>query len=201
MLTAPAVTMRVHGYFEVVVQVSDEDVIRQTRHWVSDVIVAENICPFAKREVSRDSVRVSVSRVKKMAMALEDLMREVTWLDEHSSTETTLLVFPTLFRDFEHYLDFVEIADRLLIDQGYEGVYQLATFHPDYCFADAESDDAANYTNRSPYPMVHLLREDSLSQAIEYYGDTSQIPHNNIARLREMGAEEAQRRLAACFDQ
>ena len=181
-------------------QVNDEDVIRQTRHWVSQVIVEENICPFAKREVSRDSVRVSVSRVKKMAMALEELMREVVWLDEHASTETTLLVFPTLFRDFEHYLDFVDIADRLLIDQGYEGIYQLATFHPDYCFADAEPDDAANYTNRSPYPMVHLLREESLSQAIEYYGDTRQIPDNNVARLREMGAEEAQRRLAACFD-
>jgi len=180
-------------------QVSDEDVIRQTRHWVSDVIVAENICPFAQREVSRDSVRVSVSRVKKMAMALETLMLEVAWLDEHASTQTTLLVFPTLFRDFELYLDFVEIADRLLIDQGYEGVYQLATFHPDYCFADAAPDDPANYTNRSPYPMVHLLREESLSQAIEHYGDTRQIPENNIARLREMGAEEAQRRLAACF--
>ena len=180
-------------------QASDEDVIRHTRYWISDVIVAMDICPFAQRELARDSIRVDVSRAKKLALALEELMKEVQWLDEHQATETTLLVFPTLFKDFEHYLDFVELADRLLMDQGYEGIYQLASFHPDYCFADAEPEDAPNYTNRSPYPMVHLLREQSLTQAIEYYGDTQQIPEHNIARMNDIGAAEAQRRLAACF--
>ncbi|MGM0615139.1 MAG: DUF1415 domain-containing protein [Pseudomonadota bacterium] len=181
-------------------QCSDEDVIFHTRRWVSDVIVAMDICPFARRELARDSIRVAVSRVKKLALALEELMKEVQWLDEHPPTETTLLVFPTLFKDFEHYLDFIELAESLLAAQGYEGTYQLASFHPDYCFADADPDDASNYTNRSPYPMVHLLREASLTQAIEYYGDTQQIPENNIAKMNEIGAAEAQRRLAACFD-
>lgn len=186
---------------EVSMQGNDEDVIRHTRRWVSDVIVAMNICPFARRERDRGSIRVAVSRVKKLALALEELINEVQWLDEQPTTETTLIVFPTLFKDFEHYLDFIELADRLLVDQGYEGIYQLASFHPDYCFADAHPDDAPNYTNRSPYPMVHLLREESLSKAIEYYGDTQQIPDHNIARMNEVGAAEAQRRLVACFDQ
>ena len=115
-------------------------------------------------------------------------MVEVQWLDEHSETATTLLVFPTLFKNFDHYLDFVELAESMLVDQGYEGVYQLATFHPDYCFDGAEPDDAANYTNRSPYAMVHLLREESVEQAIAFYGDTDAIPERNIAKLTAMGS-------------
>lgn len=180
---------------------SDEDVIRHTRHWVSDVIVAMDICPFARRELARDTIRIAVSRDKKIALALETLMQEVQWLNEHPATETTLLVFPTLFKEFERYLDMLELAENLLTDQGYEGIYQLASFHPDYCFEGARPEEAANFTNRSPYPMVHLLREASLSQAIESYGDTQHIPDNNITKMNQIGAEEAHRRLAACFVQ
>lgn len=177
----------------------DGAVKAQTLHWVRDFIVAHSICPFAQREVERDSVRIEVVRSKKMAVALEELMAEMAWLDEHKQTETSLLVFPTLFRDFEHYLDFVDLAESLLVEQGYEGIYQLATFHPDYCFADAEPDDVANYTNRSPYPMLHLLREASLEKAIAVYGDTEQIPERNIAYLEAMGSDAAEAILARCM--
>ncbi|MCA1773417.1 MAG: DUF1415 domain-containing protein [Halomonas sp.] len=168
-------------------QSADNTVIAQTLNWVNRFIVAHDICPFASRELARDAVRVEVVRSKKIEVALEELMVEVHWLDEHPETETTLLVFPTLFKSFDHYLDFVELAESILIDQGYEGVYQLASFHPDYCFEDADADDAANYTNRSPYAMVHLLREESVEKAIEFYGDTDAIPERNVALLNGMG--------------
>ena len=110
------------------------------------------------------------------------------------------MVFPTLFKSFDHYLDFVELAENILADQGYEGIYQLATFHPDYCFEGAEHDEASNYTNRSPYAMVHLLREASVEKAIEFYGDTAAIPEQNIAKLTAMGSEAAEQQLQRCFE-
>jgi hypothetical protein len=178
---------------------SDELVTAQTMNWVKDFIVALNVCPFAKREVERESVRLVVLRSKKIDVALEELMSEIQWLDGHPETETTLLIFPTLFKDFHRYLDFVEIAEDLMFDQGCEGVYQLATFHPDYCFSGAEPDDVSNYTNRSPYPMLHLLREASLDKAIEFYGDTSEIPNQNIAKMESLGSSTLDDMFTSCM--
>ncbi|RBI68861.1 DUF1415 domain-containing protein [Vreelandella sulfidaeris] len=178
---------------------TDNQIVAQTLTWVRTFIVAENICPFAQRELERETIRVEVVRSKKIEVALEELMVEVQWLDEHPDTETTLLVFPTLFKNFDHYLDFVELAESILVDQGYEGIYQLATFHPDYYFDGAEPDDASNYTNRSPYAMVHLLREESVEKAIEFYGDTDAIPERNIAKLTAMGSVTAEQQLQRCF--
>jgi hypothetical protein len=179
---------------------TDNQIVAQTLTWVRTFIVAENICPFAKRELERETIRVEVVRSKKIEVALEELMVEVQWLDDHPDTETTLLVFPTLFKSFDHYLDFVELAENILADQGYEGIYQLATFHPDYCFEGAEPDEASNYTNRSPYAMVHLLREASVEKAIVFYGDTAAIPEQNIAKLTAMGSEAAEQQLQRCFE-
>ncbi|MBJ7539034.1 DUF1415 domain-containing protein [Marinomonas transparens] len=180
-------------------QLSDELVTTQTMKWVNEFIIKLNVCPFAKREVERESVRFVVLRSKKVDVALEELMTEVAWLDEHPETETTLLIFPTLFKDFFRYLDFVEVAENLMFDQGCEGVYQLATFHPDYCFAGAEPGDVSNYTNRSPYPMLHLLREGSLDKAIEIYGDTSAIPVRNVEKMEEQGAAKLETIFASCM--
>ncbi len=180
-------------------QEADKQVAEQTEAWVRSFIVEHNICPFAKRELDGGKVRIEVVRSKKIDVALEELIAEVEWLNEHPETETTLLVFPTLFKSFDHYLDYVELAESLLADLGYEGVYQLATFHPDYCFADAEPEDAANYTNRSPYAMVHLLREASVEKAIDFYGDTEQIPERNIAHLTELGSAAAEELLQRCL--
>lgn len=178
---------------------SDELVTTQTIKWVNDFIVGFNVCPFAKREIERESVRVVVLRSKKLQVALEELMAEVQWLDENPETETTLLVFPTLFSDFHRYLDFVDMAEGLMLEQECEGVYQLATFHPDYCFSGAEPDDVSNYTNRSPYPMLHLLREASVEKAIEFYGDTDVIPEQNIEKMDELGKDKLESILSACM--
>ena len=181
-------------------QAADQQVVSQTLAWVSGFIVEHNICPFAKRELENSSIRVEVVRSKKMDVALEELVAEIEWLNEHPETETTLLVFPTLFKSFDHYLDYVELAENLLFELGYEGVYQLATFHPDYCFADADPLDAANYSNRSPYAMVHLLREASVERAIAFYGDTAAIPERNIAYLTALGSKTAEAQLQRCYN-
>ncbi len=182
-------------------QLSDELVTRQTMNWVNQFIVKLNVCPFAKREVERESVRVCVIRSKKVEVALEELMSEIHWLDENPETETTLLVFPTLFKGFYQYLDFVSLAENLMFEQECEGVYQLATFHPDYCFSGVEQDDVSNYTNRSPYPMLHILREESVEKAIEFYGDTEVIPEQNIEKMEELGAQKIDQILQDCMSE
>lgn len=168
----------------------DTLIINQTDTWIRSFIIKLNICPFAKGAVNKGSLRIAVSSNTKVAQALEDLMAEIHLLDNEPGIETSLLVFSNAFKEFFNYLDFVAMAEQLIQLQGYEGVYQLATFHPDYFFADADPDEAANYTNRSPYPMLHLLREEQLEKAIKAYGDTSKIPEKNIALLNELGLDK-----------
>ena len=109
------------------------------------------------------------------------------------------LLYAHAFSDFNDYLDFFYMAECLLADEGYEGMYQLASFHPDYCFNDAPADDPANYTNRSPYPMVHILREHSLTKAIDQHPNAEEIPERNIALTRQLGLEAMQQLLDSCY--
>jgi hypothetical protein len=134
-----------------------------------------------------------------MEMCLENLIDECARLDENENIETTLLIYPKAFANFDEYLDFVEIAERLLEVEDYEGIYQLASFHPNYCFEGSNENDAANYTNRSPYPMLHLLREESLEKALETYPNPENIPENNIKLTRELGLQKLKETLAACY--
>lgn len=180
---------------------TEELVIAQTKEWVRSFIVGMNVCPFAKREVERESVRYVVVRSRQMDVALEELIAEVNYLDQHPDTETTLMIFPTLFQDFMHYLDFVDASEQLMFEQGCEGVYQIATFHPKYCFAGAEEDDVSNYTNRSPYPMLHLIREASMEKAIEFFGDTSSIPERNIKLMEQTGQVALAQLMQQCMAQ
>ncbi len=169
--------------------VDDEACVRRTRRWVEDVIVAHSFCPFARREVERQRIRYAVSQESRVADALAVLIDECLKLDRDSRIETTLLIYPQGFEVFEDYLDFVALAEALLREQGYEGIYQLATFHPDYRFADAPVDDPANYTNRSPYPVLHILREASLEKTIAGHPDPEGIPERNVAYARELGLD------------
>ena len=175
---------------------NNDYVINRTKNWLRSFIVDLNICPFAKHVIENGSLKIQVAEAPKIQLALEELLMELMFLDKNPTIETTLLIFPTLFGDFFQYLDFVDYAELLLREQAYEGIYQLATFHPDYCFAEVEFNDVSNYTNRSPYPMIHLLREDSLDKAIEYYGDTETIPQNNIATMRKLGLKSIEELLA-----
>ena len=108
-------------------------------------------------------------------------------MDENEQVETALIIFPNTFEQFDDYLDLVSLAESLLKKEDYEGIYQVASFHPQYRFAGAPVSDAANYTNRSVYPMLHILREESIEKALEKYPDSGQIPEHNINFAREKG--------------
>jgi len=165
----------------------EETAIADCRQWVEQVVVAHNFCPFAKRELRRNAVRFVSDASGDMRMTLEHMLSECAFLDAHQDTETTLLVLSRGFEDFMAYLSLIEHAEDALALNGYEGVYQVASFHPAYCFADSLSDDAANFTNRSPWPMLHLLRESSLDNAIDSYPDVDAIPERNIQKARALG--------------
>jgi uncharacterized protein len=180
-------------------QATDLEIVEATRRWVEQVVVAFNLCPFAKRELMKERVRFVVSKATDEATLLDELAHELALLNVDQAVETTLLIHPQVLQDFYQYNDFLEAADELLVDMDLEGVYQVASFHPDYQFGGTEPNDVENYTNRSPYPMLHLLREDSLSQAIDNYPEVDLIPERNIECMNEQGLEKMQSLLAACL--
>ena len=131
--------------------------------------------------------------------SLEKLSEELQFLDNQADIETTFLIFPEGFANFEAYLDLVEWAEELVEDLDYEGIYQIASFHPEYCFEGAAENDPANYTNRSPYPMLHILREDSITSALEHFPDAEGIPQRNIDFAQSKGLKYMQLLRAACM--
>jgi uncharacterized protein len=176
-----------------------EEVILQTKKWISDVVIGCNFCPFAAVPYKKGSIHYAVEYSTDLNSCLQAFILECQRLDQDESVETILLIFPDAFADFDAYLHMVEMAEELLEDQDYEGVYQVASFHPQYRFADAPDNDPANYTNRSVYPMLHLLREDSLEKAIDTYPDSEAIPERNIKFAREKGLAYMKLLRDSCF--
>lgn len=172
------------------------DPLAATRAWVETFVVARDVCPFAGRELARDGIRYVAVPARDRQAALLALFDECRHLDATPAVETTLVVLSEGLEDFDDYLDLLAVAEALLAEQGYEGTYQLASFHPDYVFADAEPNDPANFTNRSPFPMWHLLREAGLERALAHYPEPEQIPERNIAAMRELGHASLARALA-----
>ena len=177
------------------------EVISATRKWVEDVVVGYNLCPFAKRELVRNRVRFVVSEAETEDELLQALHSELQRLEDEPEIETTLLIHPGVLQDFGPYNEFLDAADGLLAYLDMEGVYQIASFHPDYRFAGTEPDAAENYTNRSPFPMLHLLREASLEAAIDSYPDVDGIPQRNIELMNELGSEKMRSILRSCLDE
>ena len=180
---------------------SQQAIISASQAWLNNFVIDYNICPFARREQQKNSIRYLILEGDNTEQHLEALIVEAEHLDHHPDSETSLLIFSDGYQNFDDFLDLVAIADDLLIEQGYEGIYQLASFHPDYCFADASSDDAANYTNRSPYPMLHIIREASIQAALTKYQNPQQIPARNIQLTRKLGVEKLQILLNTCLSQ
>lgn len=164
-----------------------ENIIASTRYWLSQTVIGYNFCPFARREFVRNTIKYQVSSSNSIEPVLYELVDCLQYLDKNSSTETTLLILPQGFESFDEYLDLVDYCNQLLERLEYTGKYQIASFHPDYCFDGLENNDPANYTNRSPYPILHILREASLERALENYEDPESIPENNIQLAREKG--------------
>ncbi len=181
------------------IRMSETEVISATRKWVENVVVGYNLCPFAKKELVRDRVRFVVSDAADEDSLLQALHSELQRLDEEPEVETTVLIHPGVLQDFEAYNEFLDAADGLLAYLDMEGVYQIASFHPDYQFAGTDPESAENYTNRSPYPMLHLLREASLEAAIESHPDVDGIPGRNIKLTEELGVETMREALLNCI--
>lgn len=167
--------------------INTEQVINQTRKWIADVVIGCNFCPFAAVPYKKDMIHYSVEYSTDLTSCLEAFMLECQRLDEDDAIETSLLIFPEAFSAFEDYLNLVELVEELLEEEDYDGIYQVASFHPDYRFADSPEDDPANYTNRSIYPMLHLLREESLDKAIDAHPDAEGIPGRNVSFARDKG--------------
>ncbi|MEQ5814317.1 DUF1415 domain-containing protein [Marinobacter sp. NFXS11] len=177
----------------------ETEVISATRKWVEDVVVGYNLCPFAKRELVRNRVRFVVSEAETEDELLQALHSELQRLEDEPEIETTLLIHPGVLQDFGPYNEFLDAADGLLAYLEMEGVYQIASFHPDYQFAGTEPYAAENYTNRSPFPMLHLLREASLEAAIDSYPDVDGIPERNIALMNDQGPQKMRNILLSCL--
>jgi len=178
----------------------DDRIVRSVRRWVETVVVGLNLCPFAKRELVKNRVRFVVTKATSEGPLLVDLEDELELLSNEASVETTLLIHPDVLQDFYTYNQFLNSADALLRQMKLEGVYQIASFHPDYQFGGTEQDDVENYTNRSPYPMLHLIREESLERAIVSYPDVDNIPERNKKLMESLGEIKMKELLEACFE-
>jgi len=165
------------------------EIISDTRRWLEKAVIGLNLCPFAQGPYSSDRVRFRVSEQRSAAGLLEELRSEMIALAkvDPRRCETTLIIHPWVLNDFLEYNDFLALCDASLADLKLEGKLQVASFHPGYQFAGTQSEDIENYTNRSPYPMLHLLREASVAQAIAAVGDSTEIYRRNIRTLRDLG--------------
>jgi hypothetical protein len=168
------------------------NIIQQTKDWIEQFVIGYNLCPFAMKPFRDDRIRFVHFEEEDVAQLKEQFLVEALKLRDLPATEveTTLIICPNVSSNFETYLDLFEVMLDTLDEFELDEVIQLASFHPDYQFADTDYEAPENFTNRSPYPMIHLLRVDSVARAIETYPDTANIPVNNIARMQQIGSEE-----------
>ncbi len=160
--------------------------------WLNEVVVGLNLCPFAAVPLQQQRVHFALSEARSDEAVLDDLQQQMQRLDATAveQLETTLLIIPHHLQDFFDYNQFLRWANSMVKREGWQGIYQLASFHPHYCFAGAEPEDAENLTNRSPYPIIHIIREASLARALAYFPDVEQVPARNQARVAALCAAE-----------
>ena len=180
---------------------SAEIVILQTKNWINEVVIALNLCPFAAQVVTENRIDYFVASGEDLEQHLHQLADCFAKLDEDTGIETSLIIFPQAYKNFDDYLELLLLANLLLEDLKYSGVYQLASFHPEYLFEGSAEDDASNFTNRSPYPTLHLLRESSIEKAIAHYKNIEDVPNNNIKKLQQIGHPAMQQLLKSILQQ
>ena len=164
-------------------------VVADTVHWLEKAVIGLNLCPFAKAVHIKKQVRYVVCEATTPEALLEKLMEELEHLAEADpeKLDTTLIIHPHVLKDFEDYNEFLDVADAALEDMDLDGILQVASFHPDYQFADTHKNDIENYTNRTPYPTLHLLREESIDRAVEAFPEASEIFEKNMDTIRALG--------------
>jgi len=170
---------------------SDENVIAAMREWIEKAVIGLNLCPFAKAVYVKNQVRYVVSHAQHLDGFLEDLDRELDFLAaaDPDEIDTTLLIHPTLLPDFLDFNDFMQLAEAAVDEHGLDGVIQIASFHPRFQFEGTGPDDIGNYTNRAPFPTLHLLREASIERAVAAFPEAETIYERNIEALQKLGVE------------
>jgi hypothetical protein len=176
-------------------------IIQQTRNWVKDVVVGLNLCPFAAPVLKQNSLHIEICDSEQEEQLLEAVLQQLDFLQSRPEQQvaTSLLVFSKALADFDDYLMILDAANELLLHVQLDGVIQIASFHPDYCFDGAGVDDVSNYTNRSPWPMLHFIREAQISRLLSQYPNPEQIPDHNIRCLQAMGLTEIKALLKRCY--
>ena len=174
-----------------------DECIQATRQWIDQVVIGHNFCPFARFVRTPETIRFEVNNAYQADDIMLALHAECRRLDTHEDIATTLLILPGL-KQFDRYLDVLELAQVMLEQWNYEGVYQLASFHPRYQFEGEAADAPSNYTNRSPYPMLHLLREADISRVMEEYDEPQSIFENNMAETEKLGCAHFEEILGQC---
>ncbi|HHC6612659.1 TPA: DUF1415 domain-containing protein [Vibrio parahaemolyticus] len=167
-------------------------IMQQVDQWLNDVVIGLNLCPFAAKPQRNKQIKIFVSEATQEEALLEDILLQLIELSttEPEKLETTLVVVPNMLQDFWDYNFCIDWVEGLIKQQDWEGIFQVATFHPDYCFGGAAPEDDENLTNRSPYPIFHLIREESMEKVLKHYPDPESIPDTNIARVSALSEEE-----------
>ena len=178
----------------------NELIIEETRRWIKSIVIGNNFCPFAAKPFAENKIHYFVSSAKDEKSLVDDVISELILLrdTDPAEIETSILLAPYCFESFDDYNQFLTLTDIILEKLTLEGVIQIATFHPDYCFEDLSEDDVRNYTNRSIYPMFHLIREDSVEQARALHPDVDDIPQQNMDKLLSMGLNKINKQISAC---
>jgi uncharacterized protein len=176
------------------------EIIEHTKAWVNNVVIGCNFCPFAAREFNTNTIRYVVLENLPMQELQKNLLEELQLLDNETAIATTLLILPNQYATFEDFLEVIDDAEDVLNWENYEGIYQIASFHPLYVFESEDPKSASHFTNRSPYPILHILREDMVSKAIDKYPHAMEkIPEDNIKFTSEKGIAYMQELLAQSF--
>ncbi|WAJ70279.1 DUF1415 domain-containing protein [Catenovulum adriaticum] len=167
-------------------------VTQQIKTWLEQVVIGLNLCPFAKRPYKQKQVKIAISTASDDDTLLQDLLQQFKLLENTpiETTETSVLVVTNHLQDFFDYNDFLNLADALIEQYNWQGVFQIASFHPHYQFAGTTEQDPENLTNKAPYPILHILRESSLDKAVESHPDVDGIPEQNIAKMNQLTKEQ-----------
>ncbi|NJN34636.1 MAG: DUF1415 domain-containing protein [Saprospiraceae bacterium] len=178
-------------------KVKQKDILQITKNWLNTFVLGLNLCPFARHPLRHGKVRFVVFEGNDLEALTETFVRELAYLDQTppSVCDTTLIILGEILSDFEDYLDFIEMSEIVVEQLDLEGVFQVASFHPDYQFEETEPFEAENYTNRSPFPIIHLLRENSVTRAIEAFPEVGDIPARNIETMNNLGLEKIKKML------
>lgn len=179
---------------------NQEIVIQTTKQWINKVVIGLELCPFAKQVFDDNSIRYFVSKASSELDLLADIEAEITWLLKHPQIRTSFIIHPQALTEFDQYNQFLYQAEQLLFIMGLEQEFQIASFHPDYQFVNTSTESPENFTNRSPFPMLHLLRESDVTQAVEFYPDIEAVPHRNIEKMQNLGYKQLTQLIKTIID-